>query len=80
MKPIELSILFFADDNSELEKLGIETKEDDYVMDKMTFYTINAIAPHYEYDKDFCSIYSNGDDFICIDNYETVKQKISKNL
>ena len=80
MKPLELNILFFSDYSAELEALEIPQKDDDYIVDKMTFYSINGISRYEETNEDWCMIYSNGDDFICPQTYEIVKQKIETNL
>ncbi len=80
MKPLELNILFFGDDNPELRELGIDLKSDDYTVDKMTFYSINAISRDAEEDENWTTIFANGDEFVCTDSYEVVKQKIQANL
>lgn len=80
MKSIELNILFFADVSPELADLGIES-DIDYTVDKMTFYSINAICRDtHEENQDYTTIFSNGENFTCTDTYENVKQLIEKNL
>lgn len=80
MKPLELNILFYSELNSDLLKLGI-TPEQDYTVDKMTFYSIDGICRNtYEDDKNYTSIFSGGEDFVCTDSYEVVKQKIAECL
>ncbi len=80
MKPLELNILFFADVSPELADLGIES-DIDYTVDKMTFYSINAICRDtHEETQNYTSIFSNGEEFTCTDTYENVKQLIENNL
>jgi hypothetical protein len=80
MKPLELNILFYAESNLELLQLGITT-EQDYTVDKMTFYSINGICRNTDEEgKDYTSVFSNGEDFVCTDTYENVKWKILHNL
>lgn len=82
MKPLELNILFFSDENTKLnEILGKEDDDNiDFVVDKMTFYHINAVSPNMEDDEhnNYSTIYADGDEFICTDSYEVVKSKIAK--
>ena len=85
MKPIELRILFYSDElqdeNDPLVKLGIYSQKDDFVIDTMTFYNIDGIAPHRgENGEEFSSIFSSGDNFICIESYQDLVDKVNKNL
>ena len=82
MKPLELNVLFREEEDAELERLGIAPKKTDLMVDRMTFYEINGVAPYTEEDNEesWCSIFCNGEMFICIESYETVKRKIQNNL
>lgn len=84
MKPLELNILFFSDENSKLNEILGKEENDylDYVVDKMTFYNINAVSPNLDDSENpnYSTIYADGDEFICTDSYEVVKLKIEANL
>lgn len=80
MKSLELNVKYYEEVNLELLDLGIAPIQD-YTIDKMTFYSINAISRDTEEEhKDYTCIFSNGDEFICIESYEVVRQKIQDNL
>jgi len=80
MKPIELNILYNSEDQDNLQDLEIQTEIKDCIIDKMTFYSINSIAPYHEDDVDYTSINSGGIEYICIENYYKVQELILKNL
>jgi len=82
MRPLELNVLFYDNDenDSKLKELGLDTEEK-FVIEKMTFYFINSIAPYLEDEgKNWTSIYSSGTDFVCTDSYENVKELIEQSL
>lgn len=74
MKPIEFDILFWEQPRVELNNLGIRPELDETGIRKVTFYTINNIAPYSEDDKEYCAIRSGGDEYIIADTYLNVKQ------
>lgn len=83
MRPLNLNILFNTDDTDKLSLLDLNVKLKDCEVREMTFYRIDAISPHFEGDENinqYCMIHSNADEFICVDTYDNVKQKIFENL
>mgnify|MGYP003404615833 CR=1 FL=1 len=79
MKPIELNILFHTEDTAKASELNIDTPLANYIVKKMTFYSICAISPCTEDAGKYSFIYSGADEFICTDSYEVLKGKL-KNL
>ena len=83
MKPLELNIIFEDLENFDYDDDIIVVKIEDCEVREMTFYSIDAIAKHYEGDENinkYCMIHSNGDNFICVSTYDEVKELIKNNL
>lgn len=79
MKGTELEIFFVSETGEKLLELNLVGPVS--VNDKriMTFYQIDSISPWFDLEddeKEYCQILSGGVDFICADDYETVKKKI----
>ena len=78
MKEIELPIFHYTEKTDTLKKLGLDYKLSDCEIRYMTFYNINAVSPYLDEDKEYCSIHSNGSEFICSLSYLKVKEKMCK--
>lgn len=75
MKPIELPILFHTEETRDLQKLGIECDEIDCKIRNQTFFNIEFISVRLANEK-HSIVGCNGDEFVCVLNYETLKQKL----
>ena len=79
MNPISLKILFYNDNASELADLGIETDMSESDVREIIFFNINAISPYIVDNKQYTCIHSNGSEFICIETYDKLIEKILTN-
>lgn len=80
---IELPILYNNDDTAELAKLEIDMVLSLNDVREVTFYNIDAIAYHFddmENDKEYCRIFSSGEQFICNMKYNEVKERIRQKM
>ena len=71
---ITLPILKHTEETEKLENLGIDFNDDQYEIEYITFYRIYAISPM----NNFCSIHTNGTEYICTQSYEEVWDKLKK--
>ena len=76
MKPLELEIFFHSEETATLRKLEVDYDLSDCETRKMTFYKINAVSPYLDGDNEFCSIHSNGSEFIANASYNVVRNLI----
>jgi len=77
---IELEIFFNTEETSTLKDLDIEYSLEAAEIRKVTFYNINGIAPYFDKDNtEYCSILSNGSEFMCNMKYPELKKLIAKN-
>lgn len=76
MNYLELKILFYNDETAQLEDLGIKFDINSHDVKKMSFFNIEAVSPYVVEDRNYSIIHSNADEFVCIDNYEKVLEKI----
>lgn len=78
---IELPILYKPDNLIALEGLdvNVEFKLSEHDVRMATFYTISGIAPHYDpndNDKEYCSIFSGGNEFLSNMTYKELQSKL----
>lgn len=80
MKGIELEIFYNNDATETAELLNIAIPLKDHETRFVTFYRIDAIAVHVDLDdeerREYCRVYTGGDDFTCVESYESVKHKL----
>ena len=80
MKGIELEIFYNNDATETAELLNIAIPLKDHETRFVTFYRIDAIAVHIDLDdeerREYCRVYTGGDDFTCVESYESVKHKL----
>jgi len=74
---IELNILFHSDQTSQLKDIGIGYDLEDCETRKMMFYNINSISVYLDNGKEYASIHANGTEYVCVDDYQTVINKIN---
>jgi len=74
---IELEVFFYTKDQQKLRDLDIEDDVpiEDCELRKFTFCSINDISPYKEKgsEDEYCSVYSNGDNFVCNISYKDMK-------
>lgn len=72
---IDLMIFFLKDEDLNKEEMGINVPFEDCELRLLTFYRIDWISIH-SGNSDFTSIGSNGDEFICNERYDIIKNRI----
>lgn len=80
---IELPILYNNDSTSTMAELDIATVLSLNDVREVTFYSIDAIAYHFdelENDREYCRIFSSGEQFICNMKYKEVKTLIKEKM
>lgn len=80
MKQIDLEIFFHNDTTSTFKDIGIQYDLSDCEKRVMTFYNINAISPYIDGGNEYCSIHSNGSEFICNATYSVVRNLLIETL
>jgi len=78
IKPLELTILVDNITAESPEEGVLEINIGELDTRKHLFYTIDSFGEYLENNMDLTLIYSNGVEFTCLDNYETLKTKINK--
>lgn len=82
MKAIELSIFHHSELTDKAEAMDILLPLKEYTTRPMTFYNIDAIAPFIDYEDpdqpEYTKVFSGGEEFTCIDSYNTLKNKINE--
>lgn len=80
MKSIELEIFYDNDATEAANDLKIPIPLRDYDTRLVTFYRIDAISKHIDQDDyeraEYCRIFTGGEDFTCVESYESVKSKL----
>lgn len=79
--PIELSVYWLTPAAVEAEKLGLEC-DDDSVLRKITFYTIDHIGEYTELvnGKTAARIFSGGQDYLTNLDYRSLQELISRHI
>ena len=83
MKPIELEIFFVSEVAEQFLDLDIVGPVSINDRRLVTFYSIDAISPWYDQqdnNKEYCQVISGGLEFVCVDDYKTVKKLIENGL
>lgn len=75
-----LPISFYTPEQIQARKIDIEVKVDSCEFEIMTFFTIDAIAPFHEDDREYTSIFSGSKEFICPLPIEDVRKHIINTL
>jgi len=75
---LELFVFCHTEETFRAKNMGMTYSMQDCNSRPATFYTIDAIDPYVDEvtGRDYCCIYSSTKEFICTDDYETVKNKI----
>lgn len=74
---IEIEVLYHTDSTRQFDDLGLSYDVEDLEKRKMTFYSIDAIAPNYwDEDNEFCNVFVGGEKWICPMKYSELKKKI----
>lgn len=76
---IDLMVFCYDDADIGKEDLGIEVPLEDCHLRLFTFYRIDYISFDRE-NPNYTTIGSGGDDFVCNERYEVVKQKIENSI
>ena len=79
MKPIELEIFFVSEVAEQFLDLDIVGPVSINDTRPVTFYNIDCISPWYDQqdnNKEYCQVISGGLEFVCVNDYKTVKQLI----
>jgi hypothetical protein len=80
MKGIELEIFYNTDATEAAELLNLPIPLRDHETRLVTFYRIDAISTHIDLDdennREYCRLYTGGEDFTCVESYESVKRKL----
>lgn len=75
---LELRSLFNKDSTTALEKPDIDVDIRDYDVRPMTFLNINAFNSYFWTNGvEYTEIHSNGQTYLCIDDYASLKSKIA---
>jgi len=77
---LELQIFHHSDKTYEAKKLGLDYNLRDSEIRSMTFYNINAIITYIDNGIEYCSIHTNNSEYICVENYEIIKDLIKNKL
>lgn len=77
---IKLPIFYHTDETTSLKSVGVDYQLEDCEIKEITFYNIDAISPNIEEDKEYCTIFSSGDEFTCSLSYKEVEYLIDKSL
>jgi hypothetical protein len=80
MKGIELEIFYNNDATEAAEILNIVIPLRDHETRLVTFYRIDAISKHIDLDdeeqREYCRLFTGGEDFTCVLSYDEVKSKL----
>lgn len=76
MKPIEFDILWWDNDQSQLNDLGIHPEVSNADTRVVLFYSIDTISPYFEGGNDYTAIRSGGDEYIVAKTYQEVKNLV----
>lgn len=75
---LELECLWNNDETDIMNELGLPNNIEAYSTREVTFYRIDVISPNLAFNIPFTDVTVGGDSWVCIDDYETVKNKIKK--
>lgn len=78
MKPIELNIYTYGDDQLPAANLEIHIPLEDCELRKITFYNIDAVSTYKENEKEYTSVFAGGTNFIVDKEYNEVIELINK--
>lgn len=73
MKGIEFDVLWWDDNQTQLNDLGVRPDIKDADRRKVTFYTIDSISPYFEGDYEYTTIMCSGVEYILPHAYNFVK-------
>lgn len=77
MTPIKLDIYHHTDSTSTLKDIGVDYKIEDCEIRPVIFYHINAISPFFDGGKEYCSVHSNGSEYIANAKFEDVQMLLA---
>jgi hypothetical protein len=74
---LSVEVFFHTEETETFKKIGIDYPLSTGATRSVTFYNISLISPFTDKDgEEYCSIHSNGSEFICSEPYEVIKERI----
>lgn len=74
---LTVEVFYHTEETETFKKIGIDYPLSNGATRPVTFYNIELISPFTDKDgEEYCSIHCNGSEFICIETYAVIKERI----